>query len=181
MCRPIHGCGLESALVVVGGKWKPIVLWRLAGARRRFGKLRRLVEGIREKMLIQQLREMEADGIVARKDFHEIPPRVEYALHLATPVGRVDVVHAEPASVDPTEARKATVRRLGRSDRNRPLNRRRGRLNPPGQVEHPGTQLLAIVDPVPRAVAQDGLPIATEKNHRSSPWRMFTGGGHRRG
>ena len=80
MRRPIHGCGLEAALSVVGGKWKPIVLWRLAGGGRRFGELRRLVEGISEKMLIQQLREMEADGIVARKDFQVIPPRVEYAL-----------------------------------------------------------------------------------------------------
>ena len=65
---------------LVGGKWKPIVLWRLTGGARRFGELRRLVEGISEKMLIQQLREMEADGIVARKDYQEIPPRVEYAL-----------------------------------------------------------------------------------------------------
>src|SRR5882762_3909951 len=80
MHRPIHGCGLEAALAVVGGKWKPIVLWRLAGGSRRFGELRRLVDGISEKMLIQQLREMEADGIVARKDYQEIPPRVEYAL-----------------------------------------------------------------------------------------------------
>ncbi|QEH38768.1 putative HTH-type transcriptional regulator YtcD [Aquisphaera giovannonii] len=78
--RPLSGCGLEAALAVVGGKWKPIVLWRLAGSTRRFGELRRLVEGISEKMLIQQLREMEADGIVARKDFREIPPRVEYSL-----------------------------------------------------------------------------------------------------
>ena len=78
MRRPIHGCGLEAALAVVG-KWKPIVLWRLAGGARRFGELRRLVEGISEKMLIQQLREMEAEGIVARKDFREVPPRVEYA------------------------------------------------------------------------------------------------------
>src|SRR6516162_2003917 len=84
MRRPIHGCGLEAALAVVGGKWKPIVLWRLAGGARRFGELRRLVEGISEKMLIQQLREMEADGIVARKDFREVPPRVEYA---PTPLG----------------------------------------------------------------------------------------------
>ena len=75
-----YGCGLEAALAVVGGKWKPIVLWRLAGGPRRFGELRRLVDGISEKMLIQQLREMEGDGIVARKDFREIPPRVEYAL-----------------------------------------------------------------------------------------------------
>ena len=75
-----HGCGLEAALAVVGGKWKPIVLWHLSGGARRFGELRRLVMGISEKMLIQQLREMEADGIVARKDFREVPPRVEYAL-----------------------------------------------------------------------------------------------------
>ena len=80
MRRPIHGCGLEAALAVVGGKWKPLVLWRLAGGARRFGELRRLVEGISETMLIQQLREMEADGIVARKDFREVPHRVEYAL-----------------------------------------------------------------------------------------------------
>lgn len=80
MRRPIHGCGLEAALAVVGGKWKPIVLWRLAGGSRRFGELRRLVEGISEKMLIQQLREMEEDGIVSRRDFREVPPRVEYAL-----------------------------------------------------------------------------------------------------
>jgi DNA-binding HxlR family transcriptional regulator len=80
MKKPRYGCGLEAALGVVGGKWKPIVLWRLAPGPRRFGELRRLVAGISEKMLIQQLREMEADGIVCRKDFHEIPPRVEYSL-----------------------------------------------------------------------------------------------------
>src|SRR5438067_6626916 len=84
MERRTYGCGLEAALDVVGGKWKPIVLWRLAQGPRRFGELRRLVTGISEKMLIQQLREMEADGIVARKDFREIPPRVEYSL---TPFG----------------------------------------------------------------------------------------------
>src|ERR671916_2945962 len=75
-----YGCGLEAALAVVGGNWKPIVLWQLAQGPRRFGELRRMVTGISEKMLIQQLREMEADGIVARKDFQEIPPRVEYSL-----------------------------------------------------------------------------------------------------
>jgi len=75
-----YGCGLEAALAVLGGKWKPIVLWQLAESPRRFGELRRLVTGISEKMLIQQLRELEADGIVLRKDFQEIPPRVEYSL-----------------------------------------------------------------------------------------------------
>ncbi|MBV8554502.1 MAG: helix-turn-helix transcriptional regulator [Planctomycetaceae bacterium] len=64
----------------MGGKWKPIVLWHLTPGPRRFGELRRLVTGISEKMLIQQLREMESDGVVARKDFREIPPRVEYSL-----------------------------------------------------------------------------------------------------
>ena len=80
MRRMPGGCGLEAALDVIGGKWKPIVLWRLTSGPRRFGELRRLVAGISEKMLIQQLREMEHDGIVERKDFREIPPRVEYAL-----------------------------------------------------------------------------------------------------
>jgi DNA-binding HxlR family transcriptional regulator len=80
MRRRAYGCGLEAALDVVGGKWKPVVLWQLARGPRRFGELRRLVTGISEKMLIQELREMEADGIVARKDFREIPPRVEYSL-----------------------------------------------------------------------------------------------------
>jgi DNA-binding HxlR family transcriptional regulator len=80
MRRRAYGCGLEAALDVVGGKWKPVVLWHLTPGPRRFGELRRLVTGISEKMLIQQLREMESDGIVARKDFREIPPRVEYSL-----------------------------------------------------------------------------------------------------
>jgi DNA-binding HxlR family transcriptional regulator len=75
-----YGCGLEAALAVVGGKWKPVVLWQLSQSPKRFGELRRLVTGISEKMLIQQLRELEADGVVARKDFHEIPPHVEYSL-----------------------------------------------------------------------------------------------------
>jgi DNA-binding HxlR family transcriptional regulator len=75
-----YGCGLEAALDVIGGKWKPIVLYHLAPGARRFGELRRLVTGISEKMLIQQLREMERDGIVDRHDFREVPPRVEYAL-----------------------------------------------------------------------------------------------------
>ena len=78
-CRS-YGCGLEAALDVIGGKWKPIVLWRLATGPRRFGELRRLVVGISEKMLIQQLREMGRDGIVERRDFREILPRVEYSL-----------------------------------------------------------------------------------------------------
>jgi DNA-binding HxlR family transcriptional regulator len=78
-----YSCGLEAALDVAGGKWKILILWHL-GEPRRFGQLRREVAGISEKVLIQQLREMETDGIVKRKAFNEIPPRVEYSL---TPFG----------------------------------------------------------------------------------------------
>ena len=62
-----------------------LILWALREDAQRFGELRRLVGGISEKMLIQHLKEMQADGIVTRKDFKEIPPRVEYAL---TPFGK---------------------------------------------------------------------------------------------
>jgi DNA-binding HxlR family transcriptional regulator len=75
-----YSCGLEAALDVVGGKWKVLILWALRSEAHRFGELRRLVQGISEKMLIQHLKEMEADGIVKRRDFKEVPPRVDYAL-----------------------------------------------------------------------------------------------------
>jgi DNA-binding HxlR family transcriptional regulator len=80
MRQKTYSCGLEAALEVIGGKWKLLILWALRTEARRFGELRRLVSGISEKMLIQHLKEMEADGIVTRKDFQEVPPRVEYAL-----------------------------------------------------------------------------------------------------
>ena len=73
-------CGLDAVLDVVGGKWKTLILWELHPRPRRFGELRRLVEGISEKVLIQQLRELEADGIVHREQYNEVPPRVEYSL-----------------------------------------------------------------------------------------------------
>jgi DNA-binding HxlR family transcriptional regulator len=75
-----YTCGLEAALDVIGGKWKVLILWQLHPDLRRFGELKRLVVGISEKMLIQQLREMEEDGIVRRQAYSEIPPRVEYSL-----------------------------------------------------------------------------------------------------
>jgi DNA-binding HxlR family transcriptional regulator len=80
MREKTYSCGLEAALEVIGGKWKVLILWALRSDARRFGELRRLVQGISEKMLIQHLKEMEADGIVKRRDFKEVPPRVEYSL-----------------------------------------------------------------------------------------------------
>lgn len=74
-----YGCGIGPAFEVIGGKWKAVILWELHGQARRFGELKRLVSGITEKMLIQQLREMELDGLVDRKVFQEVPPHVEYS------------------------------------------------------------------------------------------------------
>jgi len=82
--KRVYGCGLEAALDVIGGRWKVLILWQSREGPRRFGELKRLVAGISEKMLIQQLRQMEADGIVRRRVYHEVPPKVEYSL---TPFG----------------------------------------------------------------------------------------------
>lgn len=73
-------CGLDAAVDVVGGKWKPLILWALHDGTHRFGELKRHVSGVSEKMLIQQLRELEADGVVHREVYREVPPRVEYSL-----------------------------------------------------------------------------------------------------
>jgi DNA-binding HxlR family transcriptional regulator len=78
-------CGLDATLRLVGGKWKPLILFFLARGPRRYGELKRDVRGVSDKMLIQQLRELEAHEIVVRRDYQEVPPRVDYAL---TPFGR---------------------------------------------------------------------------------------------
>ncbi|MHC8324571.1 helix-turn-helix transcriptional regulator [Pseudomonas sp. B14-6] len=73
-------CGLDVALRVVGGKWKPLILFYLSADSRRFGELKRLVAGISEKVLIQQLRGLTDDGIIVRRDYQEVPPRVVYSI-----------------------------------------------------------------------------------------------------
>ncbi|GAB2632158.1 winged helix-turn-helix transcriptional regulator [Kribbella swartbergensis] len=75
-----YTCGLDAAADVIGGKWKPRILWALHHGPMRFGELRREISGVTEKMLIQQLRELESRGIVHREVFHQVPPRVEYSL-----------------------------------------------------------------------------------------------------
>jgi DNA-binding HxlR family transcriptional regulator len=65
---------------VIGGKWKVLILWALDQQPRRFGELRRLLPGVTEKVLAAHLRELEQDGIVHRRDYDEVPPRVEYSL-----------------------------------------------------------------------------------------------------
>src|SRR6476659_8261195 len=78
--NPLHG-PVEVTLSVIGGKWKPLILWHLYQGRvHRFLELQRLIPGITRKMLTQHLRELERDGIVGRKVYGEIPPKVEYSL-----------------------------------------------------------------------------------------------------
>src|SRR5215813_13852805 len=75
-----YNCPVEASIDVIGGKWKTLILWWLHQNTYRFAELRRLIPGITEKMLVQQLRELEADGIVARRVYATVPPRVEYSL-----------------------------------------------------------------------------------------------------
>ncbi|MDK1472424.1 helix-turn-helix domain-containing protein [Streptomyces sp. 549] len=79
--RGPYVCGIDAAMDVVTGKWKSLILWELHHyGIRRFAELRRGLPGVSEKMLIQHLREMEADGLVHREVYREVPPKVEYSL-----------------------------------------------------------------------------------------------------
>jgi DNA-binding HxlR family transcriptional regulator len=80
MKRNIYHCPVEAAIDVIGGKWKPLILWWLHQRTFRFAELRRMMPKITEKMLTQQLRELEADGIVRRRVYPTVPPKVEYSL-----------------------------------------------------------------------------------------------------
>ena len=80
MKKTHYSCGLEASLELIQGKWKFLVLWNLASGPKRFGELRRLVGGVSEKMLIQELKEMVRDGLAIREDYKEVPPKVVYCL-----------------------------------------------------------------------------------------------------
>ncbi len=80
-----YNCPIEVTVGVIGGKWKMLLLWHLREDVRRFNELKRLIPGSTQKMLTAQLRELERDGIVLRKVYAQVPPKVEYSL---TPYGR---------------------------------------------------------------------------------------------
>jgi DNA-binding HxlR family transcriptional regulator len=78
--RQTFVCGLDAAIDVVGGKWKVLILWELGLGTKRFSELRRALDGVSEKMLIQHLRELERDEVVHREVHQVVPPKVEYSL-----------------------------------------------------------------------------------------------------
>jgi DNA-binding HxlR family transcriptional regulator len=98
-----RNCGLDAALAIIGGKWKPIVLFHLYDGSRRYGELKRLVTGITEKVLIQQLKELCEDRVIVRNDYKELPPRVDYTI---TEFGKTLAVALVPLCEWGTENRK---------------------------------------------------------------------------
>jgi len=97
---PAFTCGLDATLKVISGKWKPLILYFLLRGPTRYGELKRAVRDVSDKMLIQHLKELEADGVLRRNDYKEVPPRVDYTL---TQLGESLARALEPLCVWGTE------------------------------------------------------------------------------
>lgn len=80
MQKKKYNISVEATLEVIGGKWKCVILCHLTHGKKRTSELKRLMPGITQKMLTQQLRELEEDGVINRIVYHQIPPKVEYEL-----------------------------------------------------------------------------------------------------
>ncbi|MBC8059599.1 MAG: winged helix-turn-helix transcriptional regulator [Clostridiaceae bacterium] len=76
-----YACSFDITMDLIGGKWKPIIIWHLGTkGTKRFSELKKLLPNITQKMLTQQLRELETDSLVKRKVYPQVPPKVEYSL-----------------------------------------------------------------------------------------------------
>ena len=83
--KELPACPVETTLMLMGDKWKGLILWDLMPGTKRFGELKKSVGNVSQKVLTSQLRDMEANGLVTRQVYAEVPPRVEYSL---TDLGR---------------------------------------------------------------------------------------------
>ena len=97
---PGFSCGLDVTLRIIAGKWKPLILYFLLRGPTRYGELKRAVRDVSDKVLIQQLKELDADGVLLRTDYKEVPPRVDYTL---TPLGQSLALALEPLCTWGTE------------------------------------------------------------------------------
>lgn len=79
-CPDKYGCPISVTIDVIGGKWKGIILYHLSIGTKRFNEIRKLMPNITQRMLTLQLRELEQNGIINRKIYQQIPPKVEYSL-----------------------------------------------------------------------------------------------------
>lgn len=78
--KELPACPVETTLMLIGDKWKVRILRDLMPGKKRFGELKKSIGGVSQKVLTAQLRDMEANGLVNRKVYPEVPPRVEYSL-----------------------------------------------------------------------------------------------------
>lgn len=79
-CPSSFNCPVEATIELIGGKYKSVILWHLTDGVKRFGELKRLLPRATEKMLAQQLRDLERDGLIIRTVYPVVPPKVEYSL-----------------------------------------------------------------------------------------------------
>jgi len=82
-CNP--GCSVEAAIALIDGKWKSVILYQLMAGTLRFNEIRKHIVNVTPRMLTNQLRELEQDGLIDRKVYAQVPPKVEYSL---SPLGR---------------------------------------------------------------------------------------------
>ena len=79
-CKNGYSCPVEATIDLIGGKYKSVILWHLMGKTLRYSELHKLVPKATDKMLAQQLRELESDGLINRKVYPVVPPKTEYSL-----------------------------------------------------------------------------------------------------